>query len=53
MSRWLERFAFRLDIQPWPFVVALAVVLFIALATVSLQSLRVATTDPVKTLRAE
>lgn len=53
MSRWLERFAFRLDIQPWPFVVALAAVLFIALATVSLQSLRVATMDPVKTLRAE
>ncbi len=53
MREWLLRFPFRLEIRPWPFAIACAAVLLIALVTVSLQSLRAATSDPVDTLRYE
>lgn len=53
MRRWLDGFAFRLDLQPWPFVIAFGAVLAITLVTVSIQSLRAAASDPVVTLRYE
>ncbi len=53
MSRWLDGFAYRVDLGPGVFVVAGLAALAIALVTVSTQALRAATTDPVKALRYE
>ncbi|MFD2573035.1 ABC transporter permease [Spirosoma soli] len=53
MSRWLEDFAYRIDIQWWIFALAGILALAIALLTVSYQSIRAALMNPVKSLRSE
>jgi putative ABC transport system permease protein len=53
MSRWLDGFAYRIEVGPGVFVLAGALVLVIALATVSVHALRAATSDPVEALRYE
>ncbi|MBW3544281.1 MAG: ABC transporter permease [Bacteroidetes bacterium] len=53
MSRWLEGFAYRIELGWWVFVVAGAAALIIALSTVSYQALKAATANPVKNLRTE
>jgi putative ABC transport system permease protein len=53
MSRWLQTFAFRIDIGWWMFVLTGISVLTVSLLTVSWQIIRVATTDPVDSLRYE
>jgi putative ABC transport system permease protein len=53
MDRWLDDFAYRVELGPLLFVGAGLVALAVALATVSGQALRAATTDPVKALRYE
>ena len=53
MTRWLEDFAYRVAIEPGVFVLTGALVLLIALATVSYQSIKAALADPVKSLRYE
>ena len=52
-GRWLEDFAYRIDLQPWTFALAGATALLIAFLTVSVMGLRAALTDPVNTLRSE
>ena len=53
MNNWIQSFAFHITIQWWMFVLAGALLLFIALLTVSYQTLKVATANPVKSLRTE
>jgi putative ABC transport system permease protein len=53
MSRWLEVFAYRTALSWWIFALAGILVLGIALLTVSWQSWRAATIDPVKALKHE
>lgn len=53
MYKWLETFAYRTEISWWIFVVAGAVALVIALLTVSIQTIRAALANPVKSLRSE
>ncbi len=53
MSRWLDEFAYRIDLGPGLFLLAGTLALVIALATVSYHALRAATADPVKALRYE
>lgn len=53
MSDWLEGFVFRIELTPLYFVVAGALTLFIAWATVSVHAYRVARTNPVHALRYE
>jgi putative ABC transport system permease protein len=50
---WLQNFAYRTSIEVWDFMLAGALVLAVALLTVSFQSLRAAAADPVKSLRYE
>lgn len=52
MHAWLGRFAYRIDLSVWPFAAALLVSLAVAFATVSLQALRAAGSDPAETLRS-
>ena len=53
MRRWLQSFAYRINIEIWPFILAAAFALVIALFTVSYQAVRAALTNPVETLRYE
>jgi putative ABC transport system permease protein len=53
MNRWLERFAYRISIGWWSFVLTGVGVLVVSLLTVSWQILRAATANPVDSLRYE
>jgi putative ABC transport system permease protein len=53
MDQWLNGFAFRINIGAWIFIVSAVVTTLIALVTVSYQSISVATSNPVKSLRYE
>jgi putative ABC transport system permease protein len=53
MHRWLEDFAYRIEIGPGVFLLAGTLATVIALATVSYESVRAALADPVKSLRSE
>jgi putative ABC transport system permease protein len=53
MGRWLEGFAYRVNIQWWMFALAGAVAIVIALLTVGYQTMRAARVNPVASLRTE
>jgi len=53
LRRWLEDFAYRIDIGWFVFVLAGVAAVFIALATISFQAIRAAAANPVKNLRTE
>jgi len=53
MRSWLNDFAYRINIPWWIFLLAGIVAAGIALLTVSLQAVRAATANPVKSLRTE
>jgi putative ABC transport system permease protein len=53
MSRWLQSFAFRIEIEWWVFALAGSLALLIAVLTVSTQAIRAALTNPVEALRYE
>ncbi|WP_257666710.1 ABC transporter permease [Parapedobacter tibetensis] len=53
MNRWLEDFAYRIDIQWWMFAVSGLAAVVIALLTVSWQAIRAAVANPVDSLRDE
>jgi len=53
MSKWLENFAYRIDIQWWMFVLAGVLGIGIAFLTVGIQSVRAALANPIKALRDE
>ncbi len=53
MKKWLETFAYKTELSWWVFALGGLVVLIVALATVSVQSRRAATKNPVEALRYE
>ncbi|MEJ2049087.1 MAG: ABC transporter permease, partial [Calditrichota bacterium] len=53
MNKWLQDFAYRIQISWWMFVLAGSLTLLIALVTVSWQAIKVATANPVEALRYE
>ena len=53
MQRWLEQFAYRIELGPDVFIVAGGAALAIALLAVSYQSVKAAIADPVESLRYE
>ena len=53
MQRWLESFAYKIEMQWWLFAGAGISAVFIALVTVSYQAIKAALTNPVKNLRTE
>lgn len=52
-SKWLENFAYRIDISWWVFALAAILTIMVALITVSFQAIRAAVANPVKSLRTE
>ncbi len=53
MSKWLQDFAYRININWYIFLIAGIVALSIALLTVSFQAIKAAIANPVKSLRSE
>ncbi len=53
MNKWLHDFAYRISISWWIFLIAGIIALFIALMTISFQSIKAALANPVKSLRTE
>ena len=53
MNKWLQNFAYRIDITWWVFALAGIFALLIALLTVSFQSYKAASKNPVEALRYE
>jgi len=53
MNRWLEGYAFRIDISWWVLAVAGLAAFAIAFGTLSVQALKAAGANPVKSLRSE
>ncbi len=52
-NRWLEEFAYHIQVEWWMFVVSGVSAIAIALATVSYQAIKAALMNPVKSLRSE
>ena len=53
MNEWLQNFAYRINMSWWMFTGAGVLVLFIALMTVSVQAIKAAIANPIKSLRTE
>jgi len=53
MKKWLQNFSYRTEINPWIFILAGIIALIIVFCTVSLQSWKAATRNPVDALRHE
>jgi putative ABC transport system permease protein len=52
-NKWLQDFAYRIDIKWWVFIITGAAALLVAAITVSIQSTKAAMANPVKSLKAE
>lgn len=52
-NRWLQEYAYHIDVQWWVFATAGIAALFIAVITVSYQAIKAAMGNPVKSLRSE
>lgn len=53
MTRWLQDFAYRIEIGIWAFLIATSLALAIAMITISFQTFKAASTNPVEALRYE
>ncbi|HEY2721097.1 MAG TPA: ABC transporter permease [Chitinophagaceae bacterium] len=53
MQKWLQNFAYHVNLQWWLFALAAVTAVLISLFTVSVQAINAALTNPVKSLRSE
>lgn len=53
MHNWLQDFAYRITIPWWLFIIAALIAAAIAIATISIQAIKAAYSNPVKSLRSE
>lgn len=53
MNRWLQSFAYRVDVDWWIFVISGMLALLIAFITIGWQAIKAATANPVESLRYE
>lgn len=53
MNRWLQEFAYQIDLNVWMFLVSGLITLLIALTTVGYQAIKAALANPVKSLKYE
>ncbi len=53
LGKWLQHFAYRVDIAPWTFAAAAGAALLLATVVISAHTLRTAVTNPVRILRHE
>jgi ABC-type antimicrobial peptide transport system permease subunit len=53
MNKWLQDFAYRINLSWWIFLAAGSIALIIALVTISFQAVKAALANPVNSLRSE
>ena len=53
MDKWLENFAYHIEIQWWEFILAALMALIIAIVSVGYQAVRTGLANPVDSLRYE
>lgn len=53
MMKWLQNYTYRISLEWWMYLLAAIIAIMIALLTVSIQSVRAASMNPVKALRSE
>jgi putative ABC transport system permease protein len=53
MNKWLQQFAYRIDITPETFLSAGFILTLVAIATICFQTIRAANADPVRSLKTE
>ena len=53
INQWLEGYAYRIDINPWYFLIGFVAVILIIIAVVTGNILKIATLNPVNTLKDE
>ena len=53
INKWLQDYAYRVEISWWIFLVAVVLAMVIALITISFQAIKAAIANPVKSLRTE
>jgi putative ABC transport system permease protein len=53
MNHWLDEFAYRIQISWWVFLMATIIALIVAFATISVQAVKAAVANPIKSLRTE
>ena len=53
LKEWLQGYAFQTDITVWMFVLPALIIMAIALVTISIQTIKAASANPVKSLRTE
>ncbi|MDB4901484.1 MAG: Macrolide export ATP-binding/permease protein MacB [Mucilaginibacter sp.] len=53
MNKWLQAFAYRINISWWVFLLAGSIAILIAFITISFQSVKAALSNPVNSLRSE
>ena len=53
MNSWLQKYAYRIELHWWIFMIAGAMALTVALLTMSFQAIKAAIANPVKSLRTE
>ena len=53
MNKWLQNFAYRIELKWWMFLLSGCITILIALITVSFQAIKAAAANPVESLRSE
>ena len=53
MNKWLQNFAYKIELDIWTFLIVGFVTVLIAFITISFQAIKSATANPVKSLRYE
>ncbi|OGU56777.1 MAG: hypothetical protein A2V66_00205 [Ignavibacteria bacterium RBG_13_36_8] len=53
INKWLQDFAYKIEVSIWLFILSGLIALFIAIATVSYQTIKAAIANPIKSLRYE
>jgi hypothetical protein len=53
MNNWLQHFAYRMPMQWWVFAISGSLIILIAMATISFQTIKAALANPIKSLRSE
>jgi putative ABC transport system permease protein len=53
LVQWLQDYAFKMPISAWLFIIPALLIIFIALITISIQTIKVAAANPINSLRTE
>jgi putative ABC transport system permease protein len=53
LHQWLQNYAFKTNITAWLFILPALLILVVAMVTISIQTIKTASANPVKNLRTE